>query len=48
MLECWQQNPGLRPSFADLVPSLDSMLEMTVNEVRFVLNGSTPALIDLC
>lgn len=32
MLECWQQNPGLRPSFADLVPSLDSMLEMTVNE----------------
>lgn len=33
MLECWQQNPFLRPSFADLVPSLDNMLELTVNEV---------------
>ncbi len=33
MLECWQQGPGMRPAFADLVQDLDRILALSVNEV---------------
>ena len=33
MLDCWQQNPALRPSFSYLMKSLDGMLELMATEV---------------
>lgn len=32
MLECWQQNPSMRPSFSDLVQDLDRILALSVHE----------------
>ncbi|KAK2187383.1 hypothetical protein NP493_167g01010 [Ridgeia piscesae] len=32
MLECWNQYPGRRPSFSDLVQDLDRILTLSVNE----------------
>ena len=32
MYKCWQQNPGMRPSFSDLVHDLDRILALAVQE----------------
>ena len=33
MLECWDANPQTRPSFADIVVRLDSLLESVAEDL---------------
>lgn len=36
MLECWKEQPMLRPSFTECADRLGNMLEESVVQVRFV------------